>query len=165
MAKRKIDNPLDGYVSTTNFPQTEQTYKEQEFLRQQFILLRDGIIVFPTPLSTAVRIQAGGVSAINTTATVYTCPANNILYITSLTMSTSGDYIADPTLGASYGSLLIGGSNIILIRVNEKSQVFHEALTFPIPIKLVIGERIQVFSSDARVITYGGFTGYLIPIN
>lgn len=118
---------------------------DEKIRKQQFKFLADnGLSVYTNALVT------------NAKSTIYTVPADKVFYITTISL-----YYLQRDAAINNCSLIV--KTVGLLRMRSAGVVHKQetmTLSFPIPIKLVEGEIIEVESSAVNVQVVGGFTGY-----
>ena len=102
-----------------------------------------------------------GVTGENETKTVYEVPADKVLYISyvflSMMISTSGGGDAELIIGGALGGTIM---DIHAPGVANFSFAVSSALNMPI--KLLAGEKVEIYSSLETLKCHGAFTGYLL---
>lgn len=101
-------------------------------------------------------------SASNSVDTFYTVPANQIAWITAITMQ--ADYRAAST--ATVKVTISGASNTIFRFDGSNSATdigqHNTSVAFPIPIQLNAGDTVELRASDATVNSNASIIGYVI---
>lgn len=102
-------------------------------------------------------------TAVNGTAIIYTVPKGKVFYLVSLSL-TIGNTAA--IAAHSTNSIRIDGVGELIVVKNgiADEENTSASLSFPIPIKVVAGEKICVNSNKASVFADGTIIGYEVDI-
>ena len=95
-------------------------------------------------------------NVINSTYTLYTCPAGKVCYVITASLYWHGVGAALDTV-----DMKVNTSRIIMLQSsNTANDHDGQNLSFAIPLKLVAGDTLKIYSASANTRAYGGFSGY-----
>lgn len=95
----------------------------------------------------------------DTITTIYTVPANKILYLVYYSMN----LISAVTTGAEgIGIFYVDGTKILRMNTAIKNTGQSNCVSLPIPLKLIAGKSIKLYSNNILAYVRGSIFGYLV---
>ena len=104
-------------------------------------------------------LRAAENSAVNTTSTIYTVPANKVFYLTSAMLM----YMNNGVSSSADAILKVNGMDLLLMRTPDEANA-HDVVSInpTIPLKLIATQIITIHSDDAQTRAVGTISGYEI---
>lgn len=105
--------------------------------------------------------RSGSNFVTNNVTTIYTVPAGTIFYLISGVLQVS----VDAANVDSNAFLLVKGLSVLRARSEGiPNFVANMPLSFSIPIRMTVGEKVEISSGNANLVVTGSFTGYELTV-